>query len=87
MDEIFYLVRHGGGGFKYWDCYTMPIQIRKYNVQKLSAEIDQENKAVEEARKKSSGDMSMQGMAVGDASAFKKSKDKKPDYIAKTSRK
>ena len=80
-------MRHGGGAFTYWDCYRMPIQVRKYNVQKLSSEIDKENKAIEEAKKKGSGNMSMQGMATGDASAFKKDNDKKPDYIAKAPRK
>ena len=53
--EIFYLMRHGGGGFTYWDCYSMPIQIRKWNVKRLSKEIKEENDKAKESSKKSSG--------------------------------
>ena len=78
MDEIFYIMRHGGGGFSYFDCYNMPTQVRKYNVKKLNSEIQAENKAREEASAKSSGDLSMNQLATSDISKLKK-----PDYIAK----
>lgn len=84
MDEIFYLVRHGGGGFSYWDVYNMPIHIRKYNVKKLSQEIQLENEKIEEA-KRGQGEgknMTMKQIATGNAKDFKK-----PDYTAKAPRK
>lgn len=75
-------MRHGGGGFSFSDCYEMPIQIRKYNVRKLSSEIQEENKRIEDA-KKGPNNKSLSDLATGDASAFSK----QPDYIAKAPRK
>jgi hypothetical protein len=77
MDEIFYLVRHGGGGFNYWDCYRMPTQIRKFNKNKLNAEITEENEKIEKAKAKQNGNLSMDEMATGDVKQFK------TDYISK----
>lgn len=81
MDEIFYLARHGEG-FGYFDCYNMPIQIRKYNVRKLNFEISQENERLEAAKKgeKTSGlDQLVRGPSPTDAK-------NKPDYVTKASR-
>lgn len=80
MDEIFYLMKHGGGGFSYFDCYNMPTQVRKYNVRKLSAEIAEENERMEKAKagKEGGTSMTMNQLATGDASKFKT-----PDYITK----
>jgi hypothetical protein len=61
----------------------MPTHIRKYNVKKLSSEIEAENKAREKASK-GKDEMSMDQIATGNASKFKK--DKAPDYIAKAPR-
>ena len=84
QDEIFYLQRHGGGGFTFSDCYNMPTQMRKYNVRKLSAEISEENTRAEEA-KRGSKNISLGQMAQMDPSILVK--DRKPDYIAKAPRK
>lgn len=51
INEIFYLVRHGGGGFTESDCYAMPIMRRKRYVRKLSKEIKEENERTEAASK------------------------------------
>jgi len=50
-NEIFYLVRHGGGGFTESDVYQMPIMRRKKYVKKLSKEIKEENERQAEAAK------------------------------------
>jgi hypothetical protein len=81
MDEIFYLMRHGGGGFSWVDCYNMPTQVRKYNVRKLSAEIKEENEKAEAARAGKNGEASMKQMAKGNVKGFEKNK--QPDYKAK----
>jgi hypothetical protein len=81
MDEIFYLMRHGGGGFSWAECYNMPTQVRKYNVRKLSAEIQEENDKREAAAKGESSSKTMEQMAAGTVKGF--GKGKQPDYIAK----
>lgn len=83
MDEIFYLMENGGGGFSYFDCYNMPIQVRKYNVRKLSANIKEKNEQAAAARENNSGNMSMQQLATGNADKFKS---KQPNYTVKAPR-
>jgi hypothetical protein len=76
-NEIFYLVRHGGGGFTESDVYKMPIMRRKKYVKKLSNEIKEENerqKALSEGKKASSNGVSfsMDDLLKGkDKDAFK----------------
>jgi hypothetical protein len=82
MDEIFYLQRHGGGAFTFSDCYSMPTQIRKYYVRKLSAEIAEENAKAEAARTGSTTS-GLNQLASGKAPTSPKS----PDYTAKAPRK
>jgi len=78
--EIFYLMRHGGGGFSYWDCYSMPIQVRKWNVKRLSKEIKEENDKQLAAQSKAKGkgtNFTMDDMVKG-----KGLEQLKPDYQA-----
>ena len=82
MDEIFYLVRHGNGGFSYLDCYNMPTQIRKYNVRKLNHEITQENEKLT-AAKKGETTPGLDKLITGKHEAPVR----KPDYVSKASRK
>jgi len=61
-------MRHGGGGFTYWECYQMPIKIRKWNVKRLSKEIKEENEQRTAANKKTSStgtSFSMEDMISG----------------------
>jgi hypothetical protein len=78
-NEIFYLMRHGGGGFNYRDCYSMPIKTRQWMVKKLSSEIKAENEQRAENSKatKPGTQFSMNDMITG------KGADKlNPDYNA-----
>lgn len=81
MDEIFYLMRHGGGAFTWSECYNMPTQIRKYNVRKLSAEIKDENEKREAAAKGQEGNASMNQLITGKVKGFDKGK--QPDFVSK----
>lgn len=71
MDEIFYLMENGGGGFSYFDCYNMPIQVRKYNVRKLFHNMQEKNERAEAAKETGKGNLSMQQLATGNADKFK----------------
>jgi hypothetical protein len=83
LDEIHFLIRQGGGGFTYHDCYHLPIQIRKYNLKKLSADIKKENDRIAAQSEKNKGNASMEQLASGEALGM----NKKPNYTTKSPRK
>ena len=82
MREIHILVTLAG--FSYWDCYEMPIHIRKYHHNKY---VDEVNEANTKSQSNKANNLSMEDMISKEISESKLGiKNKKPDYISKTSR-
>jgi len=50
-EQMFYLIQHGN--WNYFDVYDLPIKIRMWFVDRLSDHFEQQNKAQEEAARKS----------------------------------
>lgn len=53
MGEVHDLVYHGQGGFTYDQVYNMPIQYRKYHIQKINEHLEKLKDAQEKAQGKS----------------------------------
>lgn len=49
MNEVHDLVYHGQGGFTYDQVYSMPIQYRKYHIQKINEHLEKLKEAQEKA--------------------------------------
>ena len=52
MGEVHDLVYHGHGGFSYTEVYNMPVQYRKYHIQKINEHVEKLNEAQEKAQGK-----------------------------------
>ena len=50
-EQMFYLIQHGN--WNYFDVYDLPIKIRMWFVDRLSDHFEEQNKAQEEAARKS----------------------------------
>ena len=87
MDQIYYLIKNGGGGFTYWDVYNMPVPYRRYNVRKLVEDIKRYNEEIENAANNTGGENStnitMQDM-INKNTALQKLK---PDFTTKVAEK
>jgi hypothetical protein len=52
MSEVHDLVYHGQGGFVYDQVYNMPIQYRKYHIQKINDHLEKVKEAQEKTHSK-----------------------------------
>jgi len=52
MSEVHDLVYHGQGGFTYDQVYNMPVQYRKYHIQKINDHLEKLKEAQEKAQGK-----------------------------------
>ena len=50
-EQFFLLKYHGGWSFT--EAYSLPVGLRKWFMERLQKQIEQENKAIEEAKRKS----------------------------------
>jgi len=50
-EELFLLKYHGGWSF--FEAYNLPVQIRRWFMQRLVKQFEKENKAMEDAKRKS----------------------------------
>ena len=51
--EQFFLLKYHGG-WSFMEAYNLPIKVRQWFLNRLSEQIEKENKAVEEAQQKAS---------------------------------
>ena len=63
--QIHDLVYHGGGGFKHSEVYNMPIWMRKFHIQKISAFNKEQNEEYDKQLKKAKGASSPSSGPVG----------------------
>ena len=63
--QIHDLVFHGGGGFKHSEVYNMPIWMRKFHIQKISAFNKEQNEEYDKQVQKAKGTSSPSNGPVG----------------------
>jgi len=51
FEEIFQLIYHGKGGFTFAEAYNLPIHIRRFYLQRLTKQYEDEKKHIEKQQK------------------------------------
>jgi len=88
FQQIHEIVFHGKGGYDYNTVYNMPIWLRKFTFNKILEFYEEENKAASSANKNSNSKTLVDSSGKINTPEFlAASKDYKPSYSTKASRK